>query len=115
MPQNRNKLIDLFIGNLSIAITHKILIEAVKDKNKEIADYYQKEIENAINISKKYREKINPINAPLPNKDILYIRTKIINKIKTELMNRISKGYKNINLSLVDKLVDKALKDTEII
>ena len=115
MPQNRNKLIDLFIGNISTAIAHEILIESIKDKSKEIASHYQKEIENAINISKKYREKINPVNVPFPNKDISYIRTKIIHKIKTELIKRISKGYKNINLTLVDKLVDKALKDTEII
>lgn len=79
MPQNRNKLIDLFIGNISIAVIHEILIEAIKSK--EIADYYQKEAENAINISKKYREKINPVNTP----------------------------------SLIDKLVDKILKDAEII
>ena len=113
MPQNRNKLIDLFIGNISTAITHEILIEAVKSK--EIADHYQKEVENAVNISKKYREKINPVNAPLPNKDTSYIRTKIINKIKTELMNRISKGYKNIDLSLIDKLVDKVLKNLKVV
>ena len=42
MPQNRNKLIDLFIGNISTAITHEILIEAIKDNSKEIADHYQK-------------------------------------------------------------------------
>ncbi len=113
MPQNRNKLIDLFIGNISIAITHEVLIEAVKSK--EIADYYQKEIENATNISKKYREKINPLNVPLPNKDILYIRKKIINKVKAELINRISRGYKNIDLTLIEKLVDKTLKNTGVI
>ncbi|MEK6823783.1 MAG: hypothetical protein AABY06_01995 [Nanoarchaeota archaeon] len=115
MPQNRNKLIDLFIGNISTAITHEILIEAIKDNSKEIADHYQKEAENAVNISKKYREKINPINAPLPSKDISYIRTKIINKIKIELMNRISKGYKNIDLNLINELVDKTLKNAGII
>ena len=57
MGQNRKKLIELFIGNLSNAIIHEILIEAIKDKSKELASYYQKEIENAIEISKKYREK----------------------------------------------------------
>lgn len=114
MPQNRNKLINLFIGNISTAIIHKILIEAIKDKSKEIADHYQKEIENAINISKKYRGKINPIKAHLSDRNISYIKIKIIRKVKTELMNRISRGYKNINLNLVDELVDKILKDAGV-
>lgn len=115
MPQNKNKLIELFISNLSTAIIHKILIDAIKDKSKEVANHYQKEIENAINISKKYRKKINPIKSPLSNRDISYIKTKITRKIKTELMNRISKGYKNINLNLIGELVNKMLKETEII
>jgi len=29
-------------------------------------------------------------------------------------MARISKGYKNIDLSLIDKLIDKSLKDLKI-
>ncbi len=115
MPQNKNKLIELFISNLSTAIIHEILIEAIKDKSKEIADHYQKEIENAINISKKYREKINPIKASLSERNISYIKIKIIRKVKAELINRISKGYKNINLNLVNELVDKVLKDAGVI
>ncbi|MEK6844663.1 MAG: hypothetical protein AABX44_00215 [Nanoarchaeota archaeon] len=114
MPQKRNRLIELFIGNLSNAITHEILVKAIKNKNKEIAFYYQKEIENAINISKKYREKINPINAPISEKDVSYIKTKIIKKVNAELKIRILKGYKNINLALVDELVDKVLKEIKI-
>ncbi|MBI2003878.1 hypothetical protein HYS72_00235 [Candidatus Pacearchaeota archaeon] len=115
MPQNRNKLIDLFIGNISNAILHEILIESIKDKSKEIASYYQKEIENVLSISQKYREKINPANTPLSDKDVSYIKTKIIHRVKIELMNRISKGYKNIDLTLVDKLVDKMLKDMGVV
>jgi|SRR3989344_5928993 len=110
MPQNRKKLIELFIGNLSNAIIHEILIEAIKDKSKEIASYYQKEIDNAIEISKKYREKINPKNKPILNKDLSRLKTKILNKVKTELKIRISKGYKNIDLNLANKLVDRILK-----
>ena len=115
MPQKRNRLIELFIGNLSNAITHEILVKAIKNKNKEIAFYYQKEIENAINISKKYREKINPLNRPLSEKDTEYIRVKIVNKAKAELAIRISKGYKNIDLLLIELLVDKALRSTKIV
>ena len=115
MPQNRKKLIELFIGNLSNAIIHEILIEAIKDKSKEIASYYQKEIENAVKISKKYREKINPKNKPILNKDLSRLKTKILNKVKTELKIRISKGYKNIDLTLADELMNKMLKDIGII
>ncbi|MEK6829231.1 MAG: hypothetical protein AABY15_03825 [Nanoarchaeota archaeon] len=112
MPQNRKKLIELIIGTLSNAIMHEVLRMA--SKNKEIASYYKKEIENAINVSRKYREKINPRNRSLSARDIEYIRNKIINKVKVELVIRISKGYKNIDLSLIERLVDKVLKDTNI-
>ena len=115
MPQNRKKLIDLFIGNISNAIIHEILVGSIKGKSKEIASYYQKEIENAINLSKKYREKINPIKKSFPDKEIMQIKTKIIAKVKAELRIRILKGYKNINLNLVEELADKVLKNFKII
>ena len=59
MTQNRNKLIALFIGNISNAVVHKILEEAVEDE--VIRKYYDKELLNSIEIAKRYREKINPI------------------------------------------------------
>ena len=112
MPQNRKKLIELLIGTMSNAIIHEVLRMA--SKNKEIASYYKKEIENAINISKKYREKINPTEKSFPDKDIFYIRKKIILRVMTELKIRISKGYKNIDLTLVEELVNKFLKDLNL-
>jgi len=42
MPQNRNQLIELFIGNITNAIVHRILERAI-DKE-EIADKYRKEL-----------------------------------------------------------------------
>ena len=105
-------MIELFIGNISNAVVHKILERAVSKEL--IADKYRKELITSFEIAKKYREKINPLNRPLPNKDVEYIRTKIINKVRAELMTRISKGYKNIELSLVEELVDKALKNTDV-
>ncbi|MEK6830761.1 MAG: hypothetical protein AABX77_01930 [Nanoarchaeota archaeon] len=65
MPQNRNKLIDLFIGNISNAIIHEILERAIDQE--EIADRYRKELNNSLNKAKEYREKINPTNAILPD------------------------------------------------
>jgi len=40
MSQNRNKLIILFIGNVSNVIVHEILEKAIN--NKEITDRYRK-------------------------------------------------------------------------
>ena len=69
----------------------------------------------SLEIAKKYREKINPVNASLPDKDIEYIKSRITNKVKNELMQRISKGYENIDLDLVEGLVNDALKDTKVV
>ena len=76
---------------------------------------YNKELSTSIEIAKKYRERINPTKTILPNKDVDYIKIKIVNKVKAELMLRISKGYKNINLNLIENMVDKVLKDLKII
>lgn len=112
MAQNRNKFIDLFIGNIANAIVHEILERAV---SKELmASKYRKELITSFQIAKRYREKINPLNRSLPDKDAEYIRSKIINKVRAELMTRISKGYKNIELNLIGELVDRALRDTNI-
>ena len=113
MVQNRNKLIDLFIGNISNSILHEILEKATDDEG--ISNKYNKELLNSLDIAKKYREKINPVNTQLPRKDITYIKTKVINKIRVELMLRISKGYDNIDLDLMEELVDKTLKNMNVI
>ena len=113
MVQKRKKLIDLFIGNIANSIVHEILEKAID--NRDISVRYEKELTISFEIAKKYRAKINPVNNPLPDKDIEYIKTKIINKAKSELLIRISKGYENINIDLVEKLVDKALTDMKII
>jgi hypothetical protein len=108
MVQNRNKLIELFVSNLANSIVHEILERAI-DKE-EIADKYRKEIKNSFKIAKNYRNKINPVNFPLPAKDFLYIEDKIKRKVNAELKLRISKGYQNIDLNLVDLEVEKYLK-----
>ena len=112
MAQNKNKLIDLFIGNIANAVVHKILEQAIDDEL--LRKYYDKELLNSIEIAKKYREKINPINKPLPEKDAQYIKGKIANKVNSELKLRIAKGYKNINLNLVESVVDKILLDMNV-
>ena len=113
MVQNRNKLIDLFIGNIANAIVHEILEKAIEKE--EIADKYRKELELSWRIAKKYRERINPTNTRLPEKDYQYMKTKVTNKVRAELIVRISRGYGNINVGLVEEVVDKALKNIKVI
>jgi len=113
MAQSRKKLIDLFIGNISNSIVHKILEKAID--NEEIINKYIKEQNISLEIAKKYRKKINPAKTILSDKDVAYIRNKIVNKVKAELILRISKGYKNINLGLIESMIDKVLKDVNII
>lgn len=113
MPQNRNKLIELFIRNIYNAIVHEILRRSINQE--ELSNKYNKELLTSLEIAKRYREKINPINTVLPYKDITYIKDKITNKVKIELLLRISKGYKNIDLNLIEELVDKYLKKTKVV
>jgi len=108
----QNKLIELFIGNVSNAVVHEILERAVSKEF--VADKYRKELMTSFEIARWYREKINPATRPLPDKDISYIKHKIISRVKSELMARISKGYKNIDLGLVETLTEKALRDEKI-
>ena len=109
---NKNKLIEVFSSNLANAVIHQILEKAI-DKS-EIAKRYSKEVKNSRDIAKKYREKINPANENLPDKDSEEIKRKIANKVKAELKLRIDKGYENIDISLVEEFVEKALKETGI-
>ena len=112
MAQNRNKLIDLFIGNISNCIIHKILEKAIDEEN--IRCYYGKEMSASLEIAKRYREKINPNYTSLPEKDISDIRQRIIKKVSSELMLRIEKGYKNIDLSLIEPTVEEFLEETRV-
>jgi hypothetical protein len=114
MTQNRNKLIELFIGNISNSVVHIILEKAIEKEKGYLADKYRKESVNSFELAKKYREKINPIISPLPEKDFLYIKNKIIVKVKAELRVRILKGYDNLNLDIVEQEVNKFLRDMNI-
>ncbi|MBU0628053.1 MAG: hypothetical protein KKC75_02600 [Nanoarchaeota archaeon] len=112
MTQNRNKLINLLVGNLSNAIVHEVLAKAIDDEI--IRNRYSKELKVSMGISKRYREKINPVNSPLPEKDAEYIKDKIAKRVKAELELRKSKGYENIDFEIVDPSVDTALESIKI-
>ncbi len=105
-------MIDLFIGNLSNSIIHEILSKAIDDDN--IRKHYDKELKNSFDISMKYREKINPTYTVLPDKDIENIKNKLNRKVNAELQLRISKGYENINLDLIEITINKKLKDMKV-
>jgi hypothetical protein len=104
--------LDLLAGNISNLVVHSILERAISKK--EIADKYRKELINSFEIAKKYREKINPIDRTLPFEDIKYLKDRILNRVKSELMVRILKGYSNIDLSLVESETEKRLKELSI-
>lgn len=110
---NRNKLVSLFISNLSNAIVHKVLENSID--RKELVQYYHKEIQNSLSIAAKYREKINPLDRLFPDPESQEVREEVIQRARSELTLRISKGYTNIDLSLVEIFVDELLKDLNVL
>lgn len=112
MSQNKNQLIQLFISNISNAIVHEILENAIGIE--DIKRKYNKEIKTSLDIAKHYRIKLNPIDKPL-FADSAEIKNKITQNVRKELLSRISKGYQNINLDLIDITINKFLKETKII
>ncbi|MBS3089106.1 hypothetical protein J4402_05045 [Candidatus Pacearchaeota archaeon] len=114
MGQNRNKLIELFISNVSNVVIHRILEKAVFGLNKnELGEKYRKELVNSFEIARRYREKINPVGNILPDK--FYVRDKVIRKVRAELGLRISRGYEGIDLDLVDGEVELVLGEMGVI
>ena len=110
MVLNRKKLINLFVGNISNAVLHKILEEAIKDEI--IRKYYDKEFLNSFQIAKKYRERINPKDRKIPESS--EIKESIIKKVNNELKIRISKGYKNIDSNLVEPITNDILSELRV-
>ena len=111
MAYNRKKLIDLFIGNIANAVLHRILEKAVEDD--VIRKYYDKEFLNSFEIAKKYREKINPTHKEIPEHS--EIKQAITKKVNSELKIRLSKGYKNIDLSLVKPTTNQIISELKVI
>jgi hypothetical protein len=112
MGQNKNQLIDLFIGNLANAIIHSILEKSID--RIELTGKYRNEAVNSYEVARRYRERINPVNKPLSLNDLFYIKEKLKNKVTTELNLRISKGYQNINLDIVDSEIYNKLKELDV-
>jgi len=113
MSQNRNKLLDLFIGNLSNAAVHHILEKAIDDAM--VMKRYNKEFTISFEKARNYRKRIHPSHTALSDKDMEYITNKLIRKVNAELQQRISNHYGNINLELIEETVQNLLKDTKVI
>ncbi|MBU0460455.1 MAG: hypothetical protein KJ597_00585 [Nanoarchaeota archaeon] len=112
MGQNRNKLLQLMISNLVNVVVHKILEETVREEI--LRDHYNKESLVSLEVAKRYREKINPVQRELPDKDIDKIKEEVLRRANQELQLRISKGYQGIDLSLVEKILEKVLWELRI-
>lgn len=113
MAQNRNKLIQLFIGNISNSVVHEILAKAIGDLN--IRKHYSQELRVSFGIAMEYREKINPADAALPEKDARLIKGAIASKVMAELQLRIARGYRGIDINLAETAIDKALRETKVV
>lgn len=109
---NRNKSIDLLIGNIANVVLHEILENAIEDEL--IRNHYEKEIMHSLIIAKKYRKMINPVDVSLPEKDIKHIKDQIMKRVKSALMLRISKGYQNLKIESIEEITDKFLKQIKV-
>lgn len=104
---------NLFVGNMLNSAVHMILEKAVDEDN--IRKHYDKEFSISLDIAKSYREKINPKNTTFHDKEVKDIKDRIIKKVRAELNLRISKGYQNINLELIEPTVNEILKKTRVV
>ncbi|MAF99432.1 MAG: hypothetical protein CMH61_02365 [Nanoarchaeota archaeon] len=109
MTQNRNKLIQLFIGNVVNVVVHRILERATQEEI--LRKRYDKESLVSFNVAQRYRNNIHPVQRELPEHDKAKIREEVIRRVKNELHIRISKEYKGINLQNLESTVDKVLQE----
>ena len=112
MSQNRNKLLQLLVGNLVNLVVHRVLEESAKEEI--LRNHYDKESVTSFEVAKKYREKINPIDRELPQRDLEQIKEQVFKRVNKELQMRMNKGYGGIDLDLVMNFLERELKNLEI-
>lgn len=112
MSHNRNKLITLLIGNLTNAVVHQVLEKSVREEI--LRKHYDKESLHSLEIAKRYREQINPIQRALPDTNVETIKEEILKRSRKELLLRISKGYQGIELEALESIVEKLLEELKI-
>ncbi len=62
-------------------------------------------------VAKRYREKINPTQGCLPDKDVEIIKAEVSKKATKELKQRIVKGYEGIDLNRVENVLEELLRE----
>ena len=102
----------MFIANISNAVVHQVLEKSIEEYY--LRKKYNHEFINSLNVSKRYRDKINPANTKFAENDKEEIRKKIKNNTLNELKIRINKGYKEINIGLIDNVIDNILKELKV-
>jgi hypothetical protein len=101
--QNKKKIIQHLIGNLSNAIVHKILENAIKDLF--ISQKYEKEILNSFEVAKSYRSKLNPVDKGINKLEFEKIKKEVSARVRNEIELRRDKGYKNLEGINIEKEV----------
>lgn len=109
MTQSRRKLLEVLASHLATAVVHRILEKAIDSP--EIASRYRKETLNALEVAKKYRERLNPKMGALPEQEMELLRNRVVRKVKAALQVRISKGYTGIRYESIEDEVMDALSD----
>lgn len=102
----------LLIGNLANVVVHKVLEEATKEEI--LRKRYDKESLISYEVAKRYREQINPLQRCLSPEDAGQIRKEVIRRAYQELQVRISKGYREVNLALVEPVLQKLMKELRV-
>ncbi len=110
MTQNRNKILDLMTGSLSNAIVHSIL-ELSCDET-ALKAKYKKEAFNSFQIALEFRNRINPLFRPLPQRPLIEI--KVTRRVEAELNNRIRKGYIGVDVTIIKAQVEKYFQELRI-
>jgi len=112
MTQNRNKLLDLFEGNVANAVLHIILDKCNNDEN--IAKKYVEEWKISLEVARRYRRKINPAHTIFQKSEGEELKRSIISRVRAEVLFRISKGY-TIDSSLIDVSADDVLRELNVL
>lgn len=112
MVHNRNKLLTLLIGNLVNAVVHRVLEEATTEEI--LRKRYDKESLVSYEVAKRYREQINPLQRCLSPEDAGQIRKEVIRRAYQELQTRISKGYQDVDITLIEPVLQKLLKELRV-
>ena len=108
--QNKSKLVRIFIGNIANAVVHEVLENAIEEQS--LRSHYGTEMQNSFLLAKRYREKLNPADKPLP--ESIEIREKIVKKATQELNIRIKKGFTGIDMDSTNKITEKLLKKLKV-